>query len=138
MSKLKEKKYTILYKISKYVFVFVIGFSLLLSFVLNSAVADTGVSISTGIENPLGDKINDIPSLIEQIVEIVLVVGIPIVALAIIYTGFLFIKAQGAPEEITKAKKSLLYTIIGAVLLLGAFVISKAIIKTVDDIKSGA
>lgn len=138
MSKLKEKKYTVLYKLSKYIFVFIIGFSIMIPFVFTSAVTDTGVSINTGIEKPLGDKINDIPSLIEQIIEIVLVVGIPIIALAIIYTGFLFIKAQGAPEEITKAKKALLYTLVGGILLLGAFVISKAIVKTVDEIKSDA
>ncbi|ETB63835.1 TPA: hypothetical protein DIC38_02145 [Candidatus Nomurabacteria bacterium] len=139
MSKLKEKKYTVLYKLSKYIFIFIIGFSIMLPFVFVGASGiGSGVSISTGIENPLGDKINDIPSLIEQIVEIVLVVGIPIIALAIIYTGFLFIKAQGAPEEINKAKQALLYTLIGAILLLGAFVISKAIVKTVDEIKSDA
>jgi len=56
--------------------------------------------------------------------------------LAIIYTGFLFVEAQGSPEKITKAKKALTYTIIGAAILLGAFVIADAIGKTVDEIKS--
>lgn len=68
--------------------------------------------------------------------EIVMIVGVPIVALAIIYTGFLFVSAQGNSEALTKAKKSLLYTLIGAALLLGAFVLAEAIGKTVDEIKS--
>ena len=63
-----------------------------------------------------------------------MVVGIPIVALAIIYTGFLFVQARGNSEELTKAKKVLMYTLIGGALLLGAFVIAKAIGATVDDI----
>lgn len=95
-----------------------------------------GLTINTTINNPLGSGINDIPSFIEALVNIVLIVGIPIVALAIIYTGFLFVGAQGNPDKITKAKKALVYTLIGGALLLGAFVIAKAIGATVEDIKS--
>lgn len=139
MKYLKENKYKVLSKISKYSFIFIIVFSLIMPFVfVGASGSGSGVSISTGIENPLGPNLNTIPDFIEALIEIVLVVGIPIVALAIIYTGFLFVKAQGAPEEINKAKKALLYTLVGAILLLGAFVISKAIVKTVDDIRSEA
>lgn len=102
----------------------------------NSAGVDnTGTNITTKIENPLGDNIKDIPSFIKEIINIVLYIGIPIVALAIIYTGFLFVQAQGNSEKLTKAKNSLVYTLIGAALLLGAFVIADAIGKTVEDIK---
>ena len=90
----------------------------------------------TRLKNPLNNGIDDIPSFITAVIKIVLYVGIPIVALAIIYTGFLFVEAQGNAEKITKAKKALVYTLIGAVLLLGAFVIAEAIVSTVDDIKS--
>jgi len=58
------------------------------------------------------------------------------VAIAIIYSGFLFVTAQGNSEKLTKAKKALLYTIIGAALLLGSYVIATAIGKTVDEIKA--
>lgn len=93
---------------------------------------------SAGITNPLGDGIDSLPKLIEAILNIVLVIGVPIVALAIIYSGFLFVQAQGNTEKITGAKKTLLYTIVGAALLLGAWVIANAIKGTVDDIKSTA
>ena len=73
---------------------------------------------------------------IKAIVNIVLVVGVPIVALAIIYTGFLFVAAQGNPESLKKAKSALVYTIVGGAILLGAFIIAEAISKTVDEIKS--
>ena len=63
-------------------------------------------------------------------------IGVPIIALAIIYAGFLFVTAQGNSEKLTKAKKTLLYTLIGAALLLGAVVIAEAIKGTVNDIKS--
>ena len=65
-----------------------------------------------------------------------MVIGVPIVTLAIIYAGFLFVAARGNAEELTKAKKTLMYTLIGAALLLGSFVIAQAIKGTVDDISS--
>ena len=155
----KTKKYSILSNILKYSFVFVFAFSVMfMSNIVLGAVCKDGstqatcpdgssankpdgsssnvTNISTKIENPLGNGIDTIPKFIEAVINIVLIVGIPIVVLAVIYTGFLFVKAQGNPEEITKAKSALLYTLIGATLLLGAFVIANAIGKTVDEIKS--
>lgn len=132
MKKIKENKYKILSTIARYRFVFIIGMAIALPmFFVNADVV-----LNTTLDNPLGGGIEDIPTFIEKILDVVLVVGIPVVALAIIYTGFLFVKAQGNSEDLTKAKKTLLYTIVGAVLLLGAFVIAKAIKGTVDDIKS--
>lgn len=95
----------------------------------------SGVKVNTGIVNPLGG-VGDLPSFIEMIINFVLIVGVPIVALAIIYSGFLFVTAGGNSEKLTTAKKTLLYTIIGAALLLGSFVIAKAIKGTVDEIKT--
>jgi hypothetical protein len=56
--------------------------------------------------------------------------------LAIIYCGFLFVTAQGNSEKLKKAKQALLYTIVGAALLLGSLVITRAIQGTVDEIKT--
>lgn len=101
----------------------------------NTTTTNTGVKINTGIVNPIGG-VEDIPQFIETILNFVLIVGVPIVALAIIYSGFLFVTAQGNSEKLTKAKKALLYTLIGAALLLGSYVIASAIGKTVDEIKT--
>lgn len=94
----------------------------------------TDISINTGIKNPLGEKIKDIPTLIGTILNFVLLVGVPIITLAIIYAGFLFVTAAGNSEKLTTAKKTLLYTLIGAALLLGSYVIAQAIKGTVDEI----
>jgi hypothetical protein len=101
---------------------------------MNTAV--TGVSINTKIANPLGPNITDIPTFINVIVSFVLLIGIPIIVLAVIYAGFLFVTAQGNSEKLKKAKTTLLYTLIGAALLLGSFVIAKAIQGTVNQITS--
>jgi len=105
----------------------------------NNLTGGNSINIQTGINNPLGDgNLETIPDFIEKIIDIVLVVGIPIVTLAIIYSGFLFVKASGDPEGLKKAKSALFTSLIGAVLLLGAFVLANAIKGTVDEIKRTA
>lgn len=80
--------------------------------------------------NPLGTT-NTLPKLIEIILTGVLKIGIPVVALAIIYCGFLFVFARGNSEKLTKAKDALLYTLIGAAILLGSWAIANMISNTV-------
>lgn len=141
MKILKNKKYSILKTMLSYGFVFAIVISFLMPMVVVMADSATGpapsVVVETTIDNPLGSgNLEDIPSFIEAIIKIVLEVGIPIVTLAIIYSGFLFVQARGNPTELERAKKTLMYTLIGAALLLGAWVLAEAIGATVDDIKS--
>ena len=157
MKFLKEKKYSILSNVLKYSFVFVIGLTLMAPIVfagtITNAPAVTGGSgvtapagtggagstnINVTIDNPLGTNgPQNIMDFIKLIVKYVLYIGIPVIALAIIYTGFLFVSASGNSEKLTKAKNALLYTLIGGALLLGAFVIAGAISGTVDEIKKG-
>ncbi|MEK7588266.1 MAG: TrbC/VirB2 family protein [Patescibacteria group bacterium] len=84
------------------------------------------------IVNPLGpngaDNLND---FIKKILEGIIKIGIPIIALAIVYCGFLFIQARGNSKELETAKQALIYTIIGAAILLGAWALSQLISDTV-------
>jgi hypothetical protein len=102
------------------------------------------ISFATGVEgepsdlqgkiiNPLGAT-STIPALIQKVLEGALKIGIPIIALAIIYSGFLFVMARGNSEKIGKAKDTLLYTIIGAAILLGSWAIAKMITSTVSGL----
>lgn len=156
MKFLQSKKYTILANIARYSFVFVFMFALVMPFVVinaattpatvdnrttatpatvdNRKTESSNVRVDTKINNPLGDNIRDIPTFIQALLKIVILVGIPIVTLAIIYSGFMFVQAQGNVEKLGTAKKNFVYTLIGAALLLGAFVISRAIQGTVDQI----
>lgn len=136
MEKIKEKKYKVLSIISKYIFVFMIAFSFLMPVVFVGAEKE-GVTIDAKIQNPIGPNMDTLPDFIRQIINVVLVVGVPILVLAIIYAGFLYVKAQGNPGELEVAHRTLLYTVIGGALLLGAFVIAEAIRATVVDIGSG-
>jgi hypothetical protein len=75
------------------------------------------------VQNPIStDNLND---FIKKILEAVIKIGIPLVALAIIYSGFLFVFARGNSEKLKTAKNALLYSVIGAVILLGAWAFCK-------------
>jgi len=80
--------------------------------------------------NPLSTT-DTLPELIVKILNGAVAIGIPIVALAIIYCGFLFVSARGNSEKLTKAKGSLLWTLVGAAILLGSLAIAKMISSTV-------
>ncbi|KKS04696.1 MAG: hypothetical protein UU82_C0010G0019 [Candidatus Nomurabacteria bacterium GW2011_GWC2_41_8] len=87
------------------------------------------------INNPI-PNITSIPNLIQTILEGALKIGMPVVALAVIYCGFLFVFARGNPEKLTKAREALLYTLIGAAILLGSWAIAKMISATVTGLGS--
>jgi hypothetical protein len=87
------------------------------------------------IVNPI-PAVTSIPGLIHRILEGILKIGIPFLALAIIYSGFLFITARGNSEKLEKAKDSLLYTIIGGAILLGSWAIAQMIESTILGITS--
>lgn len=79
--------------------------------------------------NPINTS--TIQEFIRVLLEGILKIGIPLVALSVIYCGFLFVKAQGKSEDLTKAKDALWYTLIGAAILLGSWAIAKLISETV-------
>lgn len=88
---------------------------------------------SEGLCNPLGAT-STLPELIKTILQGALKIGIPIVALAIIYSGFLFVFARGNSEKLGKAKDTLLYTLIGAAILLGSWAIAEMVSITVTGL----
>lgn len=84
------------------------------------------------IKNPL--KVNSIQEIIAEalkfVVNLLAIAGV----LYIIWTGFLFVKAQGNPSELEKAKTSFLNAIIGMAIILGAWAIATAIANTINKV----
>ena len=90
--------------------------------------------INVKINNPFkgGD---DLASVVDTILkDVVMPLSAVLVVLAIIYSGFKFVTAQGNPAKITEAKTGLLYVLIGAAVLLGAVGISEAIKGTLKPL----
>lgn len=87
------------------------------------------------IPNPLRGGANDIPTLLASIINnVVLPIGSVVVVVMIIYSGFLFVTAQGSETRLATAKKSILYAVIGAAILLGATLMARAIQGTITQL----
>lgn len=93
-------------------------------------------SFTFAIENPIEAK--SFTELLTSVLNIIIEIGIPILVLMIIYSGFLFVTARGNSEGLQKAKDAILYTLIGAAIILGSYVIADAVKNTVDSLKTEA
>ena len=69
-----------------------------------------------------------------KIIDIFILVGTPIAVLFMIYAGFLFVTARGNETQITNAKKTFLYTVIGIAILFGAKVLADLVLNTITNI----
>ena len=75
----------------------------------------------------VGLTLND---FILWLIQILQAVGTPLLVIAIIYAGFKFVTAQGKEEEISKAKVTILWTLVGAAIIISAQVIEGYIKNT--------
>lgn len=85
---------------------------------------------SRTLQNPVGG-FSSIPDLLNAIVNILMIFAVPIIVFFVIFAGFSYVTAQGNPEKIKTASRSLMYAIIGAVVILGAFAISTIVTSVV-------
>ncbi|OGG48518.1 hypothetical protein A3G63_03125 [Candidatus Kaiserbacteria bacterium RIFCSPLOWO2_12_FULL_52_8] len=87
--------------------------------------------------NPLGTG-TTINSFVLDILEIITdIVGPVVVIFMLVYVGFLFVVARGDPGKLTAARTALLWTLVGALILLGAQVIAVGIYETVQALRVG-
>jgi hypothetical protein len=87
------------------------------------------------LTNPLGEG-STFYGLIGKIVDVLIAIGIPVAVVFIIYAGFLFVTAGGSEDKVTKAKETLIWTLAGTALLVGAKTIASALQSTVTSLGS--
>jgi len=89
------------------------------------------------LSSPLKD-IGGIPALINALItNIVLPLGVSVATIAIIYAGFLYVKAAGNESEVKKVHGIIWWTLVGTAVLLGASVIARLIEGTINQLRSG-
>lgn len=101
------------------------------------AFAGATFAAEGGIRSPLKDEVSSIPGFIEAALKALVMIALPILTLFIVYSGFKFISAQGNSSKLEEAKKNFMYVIIGALLILGAWVIATLIGGTVSQLVAG-
>lgn len=97
--------------------------TILFGFIVEKALALPRIARATS----LADFIKDIANVAMQIGGIVAVIFI-------IWSGFLFVSARGNEEQIKKARTTFFWTIIGTVILLGAYAAALAVVAFVTSL----
>jgi hypothetical protein len=85
------------------------------------------------LPNPL--KVGSIPELIQLLVNAALSISYAVVAFFILYSGFKFVTAQGSEDKLKDAKNTFKYTIIGAILVIGATTIAKILENVIKGLQ---
>lgn len=89
-------------------------------------------AFAQALDNPL--SFNTLREFLEAILNVIVTIAFPVVVVMVIYTGFLFVTARGNEQKLSTAKTALVWTLVGAMIVLGAFVLANAISGTVDEI----
>jgi len=85
--------------------------------------------------NPGGDgAIDTIPDFLALVLNGLSLLLMPLVVIFIIYAGYLFVTAQGEEGKIQKARTALLWTIIGAGVILGAQIMAEILQDTLTEL----
>lgn len=97
----------------------------------NPATAPSSQGSNITLINPLkGD--GTLQSFLLNILDFVIDIGSIIVVLMMVFVGFKFVVARGEPGKLTEARTALLWTVIGALVLLGSKAIAVGISATVQ------
>ncbi|MEE8131627.1 MAG: pilin [Candidatus Paceibacterota bacterium] len=120
--KLNNKKTLYLFSV-----VLFLGLSLIISVALSAGVGQTpGVTLP----NPLGaDNITDI---LKNIVNYLIKIGAPILAIMILIGGFQILTAGDNPEKVKTGRHTILYSVIGYAIILSAWGIVAIIEKLLE------
>ncbi|MBI2056502.1 MAG: hypothetical protein HYT37_03960 [Candidatus Sungbacteria bacterium] len=84
--------------------------------------------------NPIG--FTDIPSFILYLINALIVIVIPIAILLVVYIGFKFVasSARGNMKGVEEARKTLLWTLIGTAVIVGAAALAYGFVNFVKTL----
>lgn len=97
-----------------------------------NGAGDSGITLV----NPLGAG-TDLTTLLGEVLDFVVNIGAIVVILMIVFVGYKFVVARGNPAKITEARQALLWTVVGALILLGAKAIAIGICETTNALSTG-
>lgn len=100
--------------------------------VTNPSSQSSGFLLDVKLQNPL--KVSTIGEAIRFFINTLLKIAIPFIVVFFVWAGLKFILAQGKPDKIKEAKNMFWFTIVGTLLILGAWTITNAIIGTINSV----
>jgi len=104
----------------------VTGFSFLLGLIVQ--LSPSTVSAASGaIINPI--QAQTFGQLVEAIAKAITAIGIPLVAIFLVWSGFLFVTARGNEEQLKRAKATFFWSLVGGAVVIGARALAVAIVN---------
>lgn len=115
---------------------------LLLSLIALVAIPAIGVAIDFGRppevqDQPNAESANFVLNFLGSILDILWIIFIAFAIIMFIVAGFQFLAAQGEPEGLGKAKKAVLWGVIGVVVAIAAFTLPFFIKNTITPQQQG-
>lgn len=76
----------------------------------------------------------DLQTFLVKVLNSAIFILFPVVVLFMIYTGFLFVIAQGNEAKIVDARRALFWTVVGVLILLGSKALAMLVCATAKSI----
>ncbi len=89
---------------------------------------------TTDYENPV--KWDTLIEFLNAFFGVLITLGTILLAVMIIYTGYLFVIAQGNAEKLTTAKRAFVWVLVGGAILLGAWALQLGISDTILEMRA--
>ncbi len=101
-------------------------------FLLGLPLVSLAQSTGEKLQNPL--KFSTVQALVAAVLKIVIQIGTPIAVVMIVWAGFLYVTARGDTGKIETAHKTLLWTVVGTAILLGAALLASVLENTISQV----
>ncbi len=87
--------------------------------------------------NPLeAVGVTTVPGFLALVLQGLSMLLIPLIVIYIIYAGYLFVTAQGEEGKIQKARTALLWSLIGAGVIIGAQIMAEILSDTLTELNT--
>lgn len=110
-------------KKQSFALVFLLGILWLGSFHVALAQCDPTKQICNPIQS------TDFLALVTAISDAIVAIGIPLVAIFLVWSGFLFVTAGGNEEQLRRAKTTFFWALVGGAVVIGAKALAIAIVN---------
>ena len=88
------------------------------------------------IPNPLSDDMNTFEDLLNAVVGFIFWVGLTVAPVMLIVAGFIYVTSGGSPERVNTAKRWMLWTIVGLIIVLvarGLVTVLQSVLEVPDE-----
>jgi hypothetical protein len=132
----KKNKYITVAFLCKKIVALSFVFMPTLVFAIATDAGGSGGGGGVSFPNPINKQ--SILEIVTAVLDFVTQLGAVIAVLFMVYAGFLFVLARGNPGMLDKAKSTFLWTVVGAMIVLGSFVLSEIIQNTAKNFGVGS